>query len=91
MLCLIIITLFSEYRLSSLCSMMIQLPRHSDDAPHLRVTNLQTTPHSFPAARTRGATLHNPTDNRPVPPLGVFLISGCGVDFWINVLLTILG
>ncbi|KAJ5573761.1 uncharacterized protein N7459_008188 [Penicillium hispanicum] len=28
---------------------------------------------------------------RPVPPLGVFLISGCGVDFWINVLLTILG
>ncbi|KAJ5981380.1 hypothetical protein N7522_013801 [Penicillium canescens] len=26
-----------------------------------------------------------------IPPLGVFLISGCGVDFWINVLLTILG
>ncbi|KAJ5223702.1 Proteolipid membrane potential modulator [Penicillium chermesinum] len=25
------------------------------------------------------------------PPLGVFLISGCGVDFWINVCLTILG
>ncbi|KAF3395872.1 Plasma membrane proteolipid 3 [Penicillium rolfsii] len=26
-----------------------------------------------------------------IPPLGVFLISGCGADFWINVLLTILG
>ncbi|KAJ6155473.1 Proteolipid membrane potential modulator [Penicillium chermesinum] len=26
-----------------------------------------------------------------IPPLGVFLISGCGVDFWINVCLTILG
>ncbi|KAJ5665216.1 uncharacterized protein N7477_007664 [Penicillium maclennaniae] len=26
-----------------------------------------------------------------IPPLGVFMISGCGVDFWINVLLTILG
>jgi uncharacterized membrane protein YqaE (UPF0057 family) len=26
-----------------------------------------------------------------VPPLGVFLISGCGVDFFINILLTILG
>ncbi|KAI9041733.1 YqaE/Pmp3 family membrane protein [Aspergillus affinis] len=26
-----------------------------------------------------------------VPPLGVFLIAGCGMDFWINVLLTILG
>ncbi|KAJ5165505.1 Proteolipid membrane potential modulator [Penicillium coprophilum] len=26
-----------------------------------------------------------------VPPLGVFLIAGCGVDFWINVLLTCLG
>ncbi|KAB8076038.1 UPF0057-domain-containing protein [Aspergillus leporis] len=26
-----------------------------------------------------------------IPPLGVFLISGCGVDFFINILLTILG
>ncbi|OOQ85626.1 putative stress response RCI peptide [Penicillium brasilianum] len=26
-----------------------------------------------------------------VPPLGVFLIAGCGVDFWINLLLTLLG
>ncbi|CAI7591073.1 hypothetical protein N7527_009409 [Penicillium freii] len=26
-----------------------------------------------------------------IPPLGVFMIAGCGVDFWINVLLTILG
>ncbi|KAJ5495289.1 Plasma membrane proteolipid 3 [Penicillium diatomitis] len=26
-----------------------------------------------------------------IPPLGVFMISGCGMDFWINVLLTILG
>ncbi|SPO20600.1 probable Plasma membrane proteolipid 3 [Ustilago trichophora] len=26
-----------------------------------------------------------------LPPLGVFLERGCGVDFWINVLLTILG
>ncbi|KAJ5649677.1 Proteolipid membrane potential modulator [Penicillium longicatenatum] len=26
-----------------------------------------------------------------IPPLGVFLTAGCGVDFWINVLLTILG
>ncbi|KAJ5442905.1 Proteolipid membrane potential modulator [Penicillium cf. griseofulvum] len=25
------------------------------------------------------------------PPLGVFLIAGCGIDFWINVLLTCLG
>jgi hypothetical protein len=29
--------------------------------------------------------------NQTVPPLGVFMIAGCGVDFWINVLLTILG
>ncbi|KAF2852018.1 UPF0057-domain-containing protein [Plenodomus tracheiphilus IPT5] len=26
-----------------------------------------------------------------IPPLGVFLISGCGPDFLINILLTILG
>ncbi|KAK0520801.1 plasma membrane proteolipid Pmp3 [Tilletia horrida] len=26
-----------------------------------------------------------------LPPLGVFLERGCGADFWINVLLTILG
>ncbi|BCS27627.1 YqaE/Pmp3 family membrane protein [Aspergillus puulaauensis] len=26
-----------------------------------------------------------------IPPLGVFLISGCGADFLINILLTILG
>ncbi|KAL3491262.1 hypothetical protein BJX62DRAFT_237337 [Aspergillus germanicus] len=26
-----------------------------------------------------------------IPPLGVFLISGCSVDFLINILLTILG
>ncbi|PYH42687.1 YqaE/Pmp3 family membrane protein [Aspergillus saccharolyticus JOP 1030-1] len=26
-----------------------------------------------------------------IPPLGVFLISGCSPDFWINLLLTILG
>ncbi|KAE8150178.1 putative stress response RCI peptide [Aspergillus avenaceus] len=26
-----------------------------------------------------------------IPPLGVFLISGCGADFFINILLTILG
>ncbi|KAJ5562975.1 Proteolipid membrane potential modulator [Penicillium sp. DV-2018c] len=26
-----------------------------------------------------------------IPPLGVFLIAGCGIDFLINVLLTILG
>ncbi|KAJ5689271.1 Proteolipid membrane potential modulator [Penicillium macrosclerotiorum] len=26
-----------------------------------------------------------------IPPLGVFMISGCSGDFWINVLLTILG
>ncbi|KAI8578102.1 hypothetical protein K450DRAFT_249044 [Umbelopsis ramanniana AG] len=26
-----------------------------------------------------------------LPPLGVFLMRGCGPDFWINVILTILG
>ncbi|KAE8161788.1 UPF0057-domain-containing protein [Aspergillus tamarii] len=26
-----------------------------------------------------------------IPPLGVFLISGCSADFFINILLTILG
>ncbi|KAL4864201.1 hypothetical protein BDV12DRAFT_16377 [Aspergillus spectabilis] len=26
-----------------------------------------------------------------IPPLGVFLISGCSVDFFINILLTFLG
>ncbi|KAL0080236.1 hypothetical protein J3Q64DRAFT_1759106 [Phycomyces blakesleeanus] len=26
-----------------------------------------------------------------MPPLGIFLIDGCGVDFWINVCLTLLG
>jgi uncharacterized membrane protein YqaE (UPF0057 family) len=26
-----------------------------------------------------------------LPPLGVFLERGCGADFWINVLLTVLG
>ncbi|KAE8380798.1 putative stress response RCI peptide [Aspergillus bertholletiae] len=26
-----------------------------------------------------------------IPPLGVFLISGCSTDFFINILLTILG
>lgn len=26
-----------------------------------------------------------------VPPIGVFLERGCAVDFWINILLTILG
>ncbi|EPQ31867.1 uncharacterized protein PFL1_00066 [Pseudozyma flocculosa PF-1] len=26
-----------------------------------------------------------------LPPLGVFLERGCAADFWINVLLTILG
>ncbi|EXA31012.1 plasma membrane proteolipid 3 [Fusarium oxysporum f. sp. pisi HDV247] len=26
-----------------------------------------------------------------LPPLGVFMERGCGSDFWINVLLTILG
>ncbi|TIB75297.1 hypothetical protein E3Q22_00203 [Wallemia mellicola] len=26
-----------------------------------------------------------------VPPLGVFLERGCAADFWINILLTILG
>ncbi|KAL5338081.1 hypothetical protein BJX70DRAFT_216498 [Aspergillus crustosus] len=26
-----------------------------------------------------------------IPPLGVFFISGCSVDFFINILLTILG
>ncbi|KAI9018014.1 hypothetical protein CLU79DRAFT_837501 [Phycomyces nitens] len=26
-----------------------------------------------------------------LPPLGVFLMDGCGVDFWINVCLTLLG
>ncbi|EGG08278.1 hypothetical protein DFH28DRAFT_950681 [Melampsora americana] len=26
-----------------------------------------------------------------LPPLGVFLERGCGADFWINILLTILG
>ncbi|CAO3595142.1 unnamed protein product [Absidia cylindrospora] len=25
------------------------------------------------------------------PPLGVFLMKGCGADFWINLCLTILG
>ncbi|TPX08220.1 uncharacterized protein E0L32_001884 [Thyridium curvatum] len=25
------------------------------------------------------------------PPLGVFLLAGCGADFWINVCLTLLG
>ena len=27
----------------------------------------------------------------PVPPLGVFLIAGCGADFLINLCLTLLG
>ncbi len=27
----------------------------------------------------------------PVPPVGVFLVAGCGADFLINLLLTILG
>ncbi|KAL3445866.1 hypothetical protein BJX65DRAFT_280511 [Aspergillus insuetus] len=31
------------------------------------------------------------THGDSVPPLGVFLISGCSVDFLINILLTILG
>ncbi|KAF7721681.1 plasma membrane proteolipid Pmp3 [Apophysomyces ossiformis] len=26
-----------------------------------------------------------------LPPLGVFLMKGCGADFWINLCLTILG
>ncbi|KAG2172163.1 hypothetical protein INT44_005534 [Umbelopsis vinacea] len=26
-----------------------------------------------------------------LPPLGVFLMRGCGPDFWINVILTVLG
>ncbi|PWN27574.1 UPF0057-domain-containing protein [Jaminaea rosea] len=26
-----------------------------------------------------------------IPPLGVFLERGCAADFWINILLTILG
>ncbi|KAL1928076.1 hypothetical protein VTP01DRAFT_2992 [Rhizomucor pusillus] len=26
-----------------------------------------------------------------LPPLGVFLMRGCGADFWINLALTILG
>ncbi|EPE33771.1 hypothetical protein GLAREA_06784 [Glarea lozoyensis ATCC 20868] len=26
-----------------------------------------------------------------IPPLGVYMVAGCGADFWINVCLTILG
>jgi uncharacterized membrane protein YqaE (UPF0057 family) len=33
----------------------------------------------------------NQTNPPPVPPLGVFLVAGCGPDFFINILLTLLG
>jgi uncharacterized membrane protein YqaE (UPF0057 family) len=32
-----------------------------------------------------------PTNTTPVPPVGVFLVAGCGADLLINILLTCLG
>ena len=34
---------------------------------------------------------HQVTNDPKVPPLGVFLVAGCGADFLINLLLTLLG
>jgi len=31
------------------------------------------------------------TNTPPVPPVGVFLVAGCGADLLINILLTVLG
>lgn len=35
--------------------------------------------------------LPHPNEIYPVPPVGVFMIAGCGADLLINVCLTILG
>lgn len=45
----------------------------------------------FSSSTPHSPTPQFPTKQPPVPPVGVFLVAGCGVDLLINILLTLLG
>jgi len=58
------------------------------------ITIFSASSSSLPAPRVTTTTTTsqtNDTNPPPVPPLGVFLVAGCGADFLINILLTLLG
>lgn len=85
MLCLIIITIFSEYSsFPAITFLRAQFPGLYLEQGIFLLPRRQA-PYPVKGQKSTWLTLTT------VPPLGVFLISGCGVDFWINVLLTILG
>jgi uncharacterized membrane protein YqaE (UPF0057 family) len=59
--------------------------RHHDLSTHpYHHHHLQYSPSSLSASCTKAYT-------SPVPPIGVFMIAGCGADLLINIALTILG